>query len=150
MAHSKRNTRESKKHKFRLCPVQYKKTNKTQTRRSKTEQKTNKKRNRNASKQIQTKNKMITIKERLNDLQEGIIDKVGRKKIIPEDKVKIKRITASVTKWCFIIFEGIGMGIIYLRIIPSKMGWPFAQTSVLLSILFVLSINFLSNKSKSL
>lgn len=92
----------------------------------------------------------MTIKERIDSLQNKIIIKVGRDKIEEPDKVKIKAITASVTKWSFLIFEGIGMGIIYLRIIPNKMGWPFAQTSVLLSILFVLTIPLFQKKQKSL
>jgi hypothetical protein len=93
---------------------------------------------------------MRTIKERLDILQSNIIEKVGKGSIEETDKVKIKGITANVAKWSFLIFEGIGMGIIYLRIIPSKMGWPFAQTSVLLSILFVLTIPLLMKKQKSL
>lgn len=93
---------------------------------------------------------MMTIKERISALQEGIINKVGKGSIEEQDKVKIKAITNSVAKWSFLIFESIGMTIIFLYILPKSKGWDFSQTSILLSILFVLTIPLLSKKSKSL
>lgn len=93
---------------------------------------------------------MRTIKERIDSLQNNIIEKVGRGSIEEQDKTKIKNITNSVAKWSFLIFESIGMTIIFLYIMPKSKGWDFTQTSILLSILFVLTIPLLQKKQKSL
>lgn len=88
----------------------------------------------------------MTIKEIIERFQNKVIDRVSKGSLDYSDKEKIRKINNKVFIISLLIFESIGMSIIFLKIIPENKGWPFAQTSILLSILFVLTIPLFQKK----
>lgn len=88
----------------------------------------------------------MTIKERIARVQNKVIDGISKGSLNDFDKEKIRNINNNIFKWSLLIFESIGMSIIFLKIIPDKKGWLFTQTSLLLSILFVLTIPLFTRK----
>lgn len=78
----------------------------------------------------------MTIKEYVDGLQDKTIRKINPSLNYLE-REKIKEINNKITTFIFIILQGMSFGIIFLKIIPQKYGWPYAQTCVLLTILML-------------
>lgn len=84
----------------------------------------------------------------IEKIQEKTIDKMSP--LMPRnERERIKKITNNITMFSLIIFQGIATGIIFLKIIPNKYGWDYAQTSILCSIFLILLVQTIM-KPKSL
>jgi hypothetical protein len=93
----------------------------------------------------------MSLKNRIDNGMDIIIrktDKIVPGSSLPKEKIEsIKKTARNVFRYVFLILESLVISFFYLKIIPDKAGWPFAQTAVMTSIFILLLFNIFKAKN---